>query len=129
MIEHTLGNISVVGNAAMKCRSEILDKFVTGVIKTVCSNDHCKEHMQHKYGEKCDVIDTEAKDLLSSSTSNMIKCTAGINHYGEILKKIDKHNKTAACPGCGADEDWEHVILCEKSKENREELMKALETK
>ena len=48
-------NISVAGNVVMTCRNEILEKSVTEVIKIKHSNDHCEEHMQHKYGEKLDL--------------------------------------------------------------------------
>ena len=46
-----LGNTSVVVNAVMKCRSKILEKHVTKVIKISDSTDHCKECAQHKHGE------------------------------------------------------------------------------
>ena len=52
-----------------------------------------------------------------------------MNHYRERIKKIDKNSKTAVCPVCSEDEDWEHVILWEKSKENREEWEKTLDKK
>ena len=46
----------------------------------------------------------------------MIKCVADTNNYVEIIKKIDKNDKTALCPVHGADEDWENAILHEKNK-------------
>ena len=51
----------------------------------------------------------------------MIKYTEGINHYGEIIKKIDKNITLEGFPVCGADEDWECLMLCKNSKENRKE--------
>ena len=41
----------------------------------------------------------------------MINSAAGIKHYGKIIKKIDKNDKTVVFHVCGVDEDWEHVIL------------------
>ena len=57
----------------------------------------------------------------SSITPSMTKCASGMTYFGERIKKIDKSNKTLACHMCDVDEDWEHVILCEKNKENNEE--------
>ena len=56
---------------------------------------------------------TEARNEFSSSTPSMIKFVAVINHYGNIIKNIYKRNATSVRPECGADEDWEDVILCE----------------
>ena len=38
------------------------------------------------------------------------------NLHGERIKGIDKSNKTVECPVCGEKEDWDHVLLCEKTK-------------
>ena len=65
----------------------------------------------------------------SRCTPSMIKCAAGINHYGNRIIKIDKSTKTAVFFVCGEDEDWEHVMLHEQNKENREEWVKELENK
>ena len=67
--------------------------------------------------------------MFSSSTPSMIKCATGINIYGDRIKKIDKSNTKAFFPLCGADEDWEPVMLCEKNRENKEEWAKKLEKK
>ena len=50
----------------------------------------------------------------------MMKCSEVKNDHGNRIKKADKSDTTVVCPSCGADEDWEHVMLCEKSEENRE---------
>ena len=59
----------------------------------------------------------------------MIKCIALINPYGERIKRIDNGNKTAACPVCGEKEYWDHVLLCEQNKIEREEWEKELDRK
>ena len=81
VIENRLENISVVGNVVMTCRNEILDKTVTKLIKIKDSDDHFEENMQHKYGEKWDLIQIEARHLFSSSTTSMIMCVAGTHYY------------------------------------------------
>ena len=48
----------------------------------------------------------------------MIKSSAGMNHYEEITKKIDKNITEVACHVRGADEYWEHVMFCENNREN-----------
>ena len=60
------------------------------------------------------------KILFSSSVLSMIKCVACINHYGDIIKKIDKSNATVVCPAFRVNYYWEHTPLCENSKENIE---------
>ena len=47
----------------------------------------------------------------------MIKRAAGMNHYANRIRNIDKISATVFCPECGADEDWEQVIFCEKNRE------------
>ena len=59
--------------------------------------------MQHKNSEKWELIDMEARDAFSRSTPSMIKCAAGMNHYGNRIRIID--NMAVVCPVCGADED------------------------
>ena len=44
-------SMSVSGNEALQCRKEILEKSASEVIKIKDSDDHCKDYMQHKYGE------------------------------------------------------------------------------
>ena len=49
----------------------------------------------------------------------MIKCVAGVNHYGERIKCVDNSNETVAFPLCGDIEDWDHVMLYEQNKNKR----------
>ena len=86
------------------------------MIKITNSDDHCEECMQYGYGEKYDLVDTEARDALSSSITSMIKCSTCMKNYGERIKKINKNIKTAVCPVHSVDEYLEHVILCKKRK-------------
>ena len=51
----------------------------------------------------------------------MIKYIAGMNLYGDIIKRIDKRNKTAVCPTYGEKEYWDHVLMCEQNKNKRDE--------
>ena len=46
--------------------------------------------MQHKCGEKKELIGMEARDAFSSSTSIMKKYTARLNYYGNRIKEIYK---------------------------------------
>ena len=47
----------------------------------------------------------------------------------KIIKKIDNNNKIVVCHVGRIDKDYEHVILCGKNKEKREEWVKAIENK
>ena len=105
-----IGNISLIGNVVMKSKNKILEKYATEVIKIKHRTDHCEEYLQHRCGEKWDLIETEARDSFSSSSTRMIKCAVGINHYRERINKIDKKSTTSAFHVCGTDEDWEHEI-------------------
>ena len=49
---------------------------------------------------------------------------SGINHYRKRIRTIDKGNAKSLCPMCGENEYLEHVMLCEKNKEEREEWKK-----
>ena len=40
-----------------------------------------------------------------------------------------QENTKEGCPVCGEDDDWKHVMLCEKNKENRAEYTKVLKKK
>ena len=59
----------------------------------------------------------------------MIKSVSEINYYGKRIGTTCKDNSTSVCPACNENEDWEHVVLCENNKNNREEREKALEIK
>ena len=76
--------------------------------------------MQNKHVEKWELISMEARDVFSRSTPGVIKCTVGINHYRNRTRKIDKINKKVLFIARGEYEFWEHVVLCQKIKENRE---------
>ena len=52
--------------------------------------------MHHKYGDKWELIDIEARDIFSSSAPSMTKYAAGVNHHSKIIKHMDKKNTTAA---------------------------------
>ena len=61
------------------------------------------------------------KSSMKHYTSSMIKYIAGMNLYGDIIKRIDKRNKTAVCPTYGEKEYWDHVLMCEQNKNKRDE--------
>ena len=42
----------------------------------------------------------EARDVFSSSVPGMIKCAVGANYCLDMIKKIDKNEKTKVCPVC-----------------------------
>ena len=88
----------MIGNAAIQCRNEILEKSVAKVIKIKDSDDHCEEHVQYKHGEKLDSIEIEKRDVFSSSTPSMMKHVEGTKHHVSMIKKIDKSNTIAVYP-------------------------------
>ena len=71
------------------------------VIKGKDSDNNCEEHIKHKHGEQCDIIDVDARNVFTCCTPSLIKCISGIKIYGERIKRIDKSNKTAEYPVCG----------------------------
>ena len=76
--------------------------------------------MKHKYGEQWGMVDVDTRNVFTCCTTSLIKCIAGVNLYGERINSIDKSNKTAEFPVCGEKEDWEHLLLCEKNKNERD---------
>ena len=72
--------------------------------------------MQHKCGEKWELIDIEARNVFTRCTPSMIKCVAGINHYGKRIRTIDKENVTAEYTVCVENEYWKHAVLCANKK-------------
>ena len=116
-------------NVALQCVKKTLEKSVSKVIKRKDSDINCEEHVKHRYGEQCDVIDIHARNIFASCTPSMIKCKEGINCYGERINRIDKSNTISVCPSYGEIEDWEHILLCEQNKNQREEWVTSLETK
>ena len=47
----------------------------------------------------------------------MIKCEECMNHYGNIIRRMDKTSMIEVWPAYAVNEDWEHVALFEKNKE------------
>ena len=80
--------------------------------------------MQHEHGEQWELIDSNARNVFTSCTPSMSTCITGINHYRQINRMTDKSNSTAACSACSDNEDWDHVVSREKSKDSREEWAK-----
>ena len=58
-------------------------KAVAEVIRTKDSDAHSAECVQHKHIEKWELIGIEARHIFERCTLSMIKCIAGINHYGK----------------------------------------------
>ena len=56
----------------------------------------------------------------------MLKFIAGFNQHGKRIKEMNKYNKTACCPLCGEEEDWEHVIKCPEKKMVRDKWLEKL---
>ena len=46
---------------------------------------------------------------------------------GDRIKLIDKVNKHAVCPSCDELETWDHVVLCDKMKDERDAWVKKIE--
>ena len=46
-----------------------------------------------------------------------------------MIRMIDKNNEAEVCPVCSENEEWDHAVLYEKNKNNREEWKKELELK
>ena len=60
------------------------------------------------------MIDIDARYVFTCCTPSLIKFIAGINPYGEIIKKIEKSNKTAESTVCSKKEDWDHVFCVKR---------------
>ena len=76
---------------------------------------------------KWKIIGIEAREGVSNSTESKIKGGAGTNICGERIKLIDKMNMNMVCPLCNEVETWEHVMLCNKQNEKRDEWLKIKE--
>ena len=74
------------------------------------------DHFRDEHGENWHLIDVEAREGFSSSTTSQMKCAAGLSVHGERAKNIDKSNTHARCPLCKSEESWDHVLLCGKLK-------------
>ena len=64
--------------------------------------------------------------FVPKNKARKIKYTAGKNTYGERIKAIDKKSKKVDCQTRNAEESWEHVALCDKHKQIRDEWIKSL---
>ena len=82
--------------------------------------------MEHKYDQKLNLIEIWTKNEISRSAPSMIKCAAGINHYGNRIKNIYKISTTEGCSMCDADQDWEHAIARKEQERHKKELKKKL---
>ena len=72
----------------------MLEKSVSEVIKVKDIDVNCEEFVKNKYEEQCNLIDTDVRNVFVSCS--VIKCIAGLNHYGEMIKSIDKSIATAS---------------------------------
>ena len=59
----------------------------------------------------------EARDEFSRSLPSIMKCVGGTNNYGNIIRMIDKSNRTSFFPAYRSCADYEHVTLREMNKE------------
>ena len=46
--------------------------------------------------------------------------------HGKRIKLIGKSSMHACCPLCESKETWEHVVLCDKMKNKKEDQIKKL---
>ena len=76
-----------------------------------------------------ELIDAESRNVLTIGVRSVIKRVAGINNYGNMTRIRDKSNATTVCPACEENEGWDHSLLCEKNKSDKEEVGKELEKK
>ena len=96
------------------------------VIKKRERSRNIKEYFQDKCSKKWNLIDLEAREGFTSNTQRQIKCAAELNMHGERIKVIGASNKHACCPLCEPKEKWEHVVLCEKRKNKKDDQIKKL---
>ena len=71
----------------------------------------------------------EAREEFTNITESQIKCAAGLNMCGERIKVIDKGNRHVFCLASNAIETWEHVVLCEKMNNKRNDWVNRLKNK
>ena len=56
-----------------------------------------EEHEQHDLDEKWELIDIDVINVLTSFAPSMIKYISGINHYGNMIRMVNKSNTTSVC--------------------------------
>ena len=96
--ENKIENRLVVENEVLQWGKQILENSVSEVTKGKYRDNDREKHMQHKYGEQWELIDAQARNVFTSFTPSMIKWISVINHYRNMIRKIDKSNVTVLLP-------------------------------
>ena len=71
----------------------------------------------------------EAREEFTNITESQIKCAAGLKTHIERIKVTDKGNTHAVCLSCDVIATWEHVMLCKKMKNKRDDWVNKLNKK
>ena len=67
-------NVMRVGNTALQCGRETLEKLVSEATKGKDSDAECEECVKHKNGEQWDLIDVDARHFFKLCTKNDKAC-------------------------------------------------------
>ena len=61
------------------------------------------------------------RDSFAKATVGKENLAGGMSTHSERAKMIDKNNKYTDFPTFNSEESWEHVTLCNKNKQIRDE--------
>ena len=59
------------------------------------------------------MVDLRARRQFQGATRSAVKCMIGYNHHAERHKNHNMKLPSDACPRCGKEEDWNHIVQCE----------------
>ena len=103
------------------------------VREAICLCDAQKEELEYletKFPNQIQFIDREARHVFhKGSSSSVLKCAYGINHYAtrDVIINEDVYNYY--CSRCSQVETWEHVIKCTTVTELKNKCIEQLKKK
>ena len=71
----------------------------------------------------------KARDSFEKVSASKAKIVVGMSAHGKRIIFVDKNNKHTDFPTCNVEESWEHVRLCDKNKQIRDEWIKSAKSK
>ena len=114
-------NLRFLGSFALQKNGIVTNRSMKEAIRIIDTNDIECECAKSKFGTRVDFIDIEARNSFQTKkvSTSLIKYANSYNQCGARDEIINQKMVGAECLRCSEPETWEHVILCEQTKNHR----------
>jgi len=123
-------NIKHYGKYIVVKNDQVYCKAIKEIIRIADVEIKEYEFARKKFTNKIDFLDLKVREAFPSRVSIVtLKCYYGYNLMGIRDNFINEKNTVKDCPRCGADEMWEHIVLCNANHYRRAKFVFNLEQK